>query len=157
MSAPCSIEVTNETLAVLQPAVNAAIAYAKMTNQTRKIELTGELGELLACHCLGLRLVVDSRSEGFDALDVSQSSPQTVQIKSRRSERDELPKDSGRLGTFSNHPFNYALMVILDARYALAEIWKAPASSLNPIIEKHKRRNPTLREFKKVGQKVFSQ
>lgn len=106
----------------------------------------------MACHKLGLKLVLDSRSEGFDALN---KDGLRVQIKTRRSESEGLPRDAGRAGVFSKHEFGYALLALLDHKYELCEIWRADYNKLTPIIEKQKRRNPPLSSFKRVGEKIF--
>ena len=80
-----------------------------------------------------------------------------VQIKTRRSETDGLPRDTGRTGIFSKHEFDYALLALLDNKYELREIWRADYNKLKPIIEKQKRRQPNLSSFKRagVGEKIF--
>ncbi len=129
-----------------------ALEYEMLTGGNRKLGITAEVGEVLVCHQLGLRLVLDSRSEGFDAVD---KDAKKVQIKTRRSEAEGLPRDAGRTGTFSKHPFNYALLALLSNRYELCEIWRANYRRLKPIIDKRKRRNPNLSSFKRVAEKVF--
>ncbi len=78
-----------------------------------------------------------------------------VQIKTRRSESEGLPRDAGRTSSFSKHQFDYALLALVDNKYELCEIWRAEYNKLKPIIEKQKRRQPNLSTFKRVGEKIF--
>ncbi len=59
-----TIRVDDRLLGKIRQAVDAALSYEQATKGTRKLGITGEVGELLACHQLGLDLVIDSRSEG---------------------------------------------------------------------------------------------
>lgn len=133
-------------------AIEAALAYEVATSGKRKLGITGEVGEILVCHQMGLRLMLDPRSVGYDALD---SREKRVEIKTRRSESDGLPRDAGRVSTFSKHKFDYALLGLLDHQYRLCEIWQADCDNLRPIIDKQKRRNPNLSSFKRVAHRVF--
>jgi len=133
-------------------AIEAALAYEVATSGKRKLGITGEVGEILVCHQMGLRLMLDPRSVGYDALD---SREKRVEIKTRRSESDGLPRDAGRVSTFSEHKFDYALLGLLDHQYRLCEIWQADYDNLRPIIDKQKRHNPNLSSFKRVAHRVF--
>lgn len=126
--------------------------YEAATCGKRKLGITAEIEEVGACYQLGLRLVLDARSKGFDAID---KDGLLVQIKSRRSESEGLPRDVGRVGSFSKHRFDYALLVLLDHSYELCEIWRAGYEKIKPLIEKQKRRNPNLASFKRVAKKIL--
>ena len=147
-----TVKITQEVLQVVEQVIQGALEYEKVTDQTHKMGITGEVGEVLSCYHLGLRLCVDPRAAGFDAID---SEGKKVQIKTRRSETDGLPNDAGTLGTFSKHPFDYALLVLLDRQYRVAEIWRAEYDDALPLIEKKKRRNPNLSLFKKASRRVW--
>ena len=146
------LAITDSILETMTKAVEAELAYEQATNCGRKFGITGEVGEILVCRALGLNLVKDPRSEGFDAVDANGS---RVQIKARRAESSEIPNDSGRLSRFSCHDCDYVLLGILSKEYQLVEIWKADYVRLKPIIEKHKRANPTIRQFKAIGARVY--
>lgn len=146
------MSLSQEMLTTVRKVIEAELIYEDQTGCGRKFGITGEVGEILVCHVLRLKLVRDPRSEGFDAVDALNL---RIQIKTRRGEDTELPKDTGRLSRFSNHPFDYALMGILDRQYELVEVWKADSSALQPVIEKHKRRNPTIHQFKASGVLVY--
>lgn len=152
MTEPKAITVNEKLINKVKLAVKAGLSYEKATDGRRKLGITGEVGELLACKQLGLKLVLDTRSEGFDAID---KRGLRVEIKSRRSESEGLPRDVGRTSSFSKHKFDYALLVLLDKKYRLRKIWRADYRRLRPIIEKQKRRNPNLASFKRVGEKIF--
>ena len=149
---PKTISVDDHLVKKLKQAIDSALVYEIATHGKRKLGITGEVGEVLTCHQLGLRLMSDPRSEGFDALDKNNKG---VQIKTRRSETKGLPRDVGRISRFSNHKFDYALLCLLDHEYQLCEIWRADYKNLKPIIEQNERRCPTLRSFKKAGEKIF--
>jgi hypothetical protein len=146
------IKITPTILKAVRDAIRATLAYERATNCGRKFGITGEVGEILVCHKLGLRLSKQPRSEGFDAIDRKNN---RVQIKTRRSERDELPADAGSTSTFSKHRFSYALLALLDRDYKLVEVWRADYHQVERIIRKHKRtrRNLTIRQFKSVEKK----
>ncbi len=152
MIKPETIRIDEKLIDKLKLAIRAELSYEKATNGKRKLGITGEVGEVLACKQLGLELVLDSRSQGFDAID---KNGLKVQIKTRRSESEGLPRDMGRTSRFSKHKFDYALLVLLDHNYQLCEIWRASYKKLKPIIEKQKRWDPSLSSFKRVGKKVF--
>jgi len=144
--------INGAVLSAVRDVIAAARRYEATTGEARKVGITGEVGEVLACHKLGLELATDPRSIGFDAVDAD---GKRVQIKTRRSESAGLPRDVGRLGTFSRHPFDYALLVLLDHEYELAEIWRAEYAELKPLVDNQKRRNPSLSAFKKLARKVW--
>ena len=146
------IVVDNNLVEKVKLAIEAALAYEVVTGGKRKLGITGEVGEILVCHQMGLHLMLDPRSEGYDALN---SRGERVQIKTRRSESDGLPRDAGRVSSFSEHEFDYALLGLLDRQYRLCEIWQADYDNIRPIIDKQKRRNPNLSLFKRVAHKVF--
>ena len=152
MGIPKTIEINNKLINKLKSVIDMALVYETATHRKRKLGIIGEVGELLVCYQLGLKLVLDSRSEGFDAMD---KDGLRVQIKTRRSETEGLPRDAGRAGIFSKHQFDYALLALLDNKYELCEIWQADYNKLKPIIEKQKRRNSNLLSFKDVGERIF--
>lgn len=147
-----TLRVSADVIKTVKKAISACLDYEALTDCGRKFGITGEVGEILVCRALKLRLVKDPRCAGFDALDRRNS---VIQIKTRRGERSELPEDSGRLGTFSKHRCDYALMAILNRKYELVEVWRAGYKELLPIIGRHKRRNPTIRQFKNVGEQIL--
>jgi len=138
----------------INSAIDAALLYEDVTNGKRKLGITGEIGEILVCHQLAFKLVSDPRSEGFDAID---KDGKHVQIKTRRSESEGLPRIVGRVSRFSDHKFDYALLAILDKKYRLCQIWRASYNKLRPIIEKEQtdRSGPKLASFMKAGEIIF--
>jgi len=117
-----TLRVGPDMLDAVRAVIESSRAYEEAVGGSRKMGITGEVGEILACHHLGLSLCMDPRSEGYDAVD---REGRHVQIKTRRSESGGLPRDVGRIGTFSDHPFDYALLVVLNEDYSLAEGWRA--------------------------------
>lgn len=147
-----TIAVSDAVMDAVASVVKAELVYQRATNCGRKFGVTGEVGEILVCRALDLRMVENPRSEGFDAVDAK---GRCVQIKTRRGESGDLPKDGGRLSKFSAHECDYALLGILNTEYKLVEVWKADFAKLKPVILKHKRANPTIRQFKSVGVQVY--
>lgn len=143
-----TVIVDNTFIQKINSLIRIELAYERLTKGKRKFGITGEVGELLACNQLGLSFVLNSRSEGFDAID---ENGKKVEIKTRRSETADLPRDTSRTSKFADHKFDYALLVILDNKYRLYEIWKASYKKLLPVIQNNKRRNPSLRSFKNVA------
>ena len=146
------IEITESLLTAVKKAVESAIEYEISTGRKRKLGITGEVGEILTCNKLGLKLILDPRSAGYDAID---NNGRRIQIKTRRSESDSLPKWTGRVSRFSEHEFDYALLVILNPAYEIVEIWRAEYEKLHSFIEKQKRRDPQLDVFRRVGTRIF--
>lgn len=154
MNEPKSIFINKEIVDRINSAIDAALMYENVTNGKRKLGITGEVGEILVCHQLGLKLVLDPRSEGFDAID---KDGRHVQIKTRRRESEGLPRPGGRVSRFSNHKFDYALLALLDRDYKLCQVWRTPYDKLKPIIEKEQteRSGPRLASFMRYGKIVF--
>lgn len=146
------IIIDDKIIGKIKVAIETALDYEIQFHGKRKLGITGEVGEILVCYHLKLRLVLDSRSKGFDAIDKDDL---RVQIKTRRSESEGLPKDAGRTGRFSKHRFDYALLGLLDHNYQLCEVWQANYDKLKPILDKQKRQDPSLSSFKRVGRKIF--
>lgn len=147
-----TLAVSDAVMDAVASVVKAELVYQRATNCGRKFGITGEVGEILVCRALDLKLVENPRSEGFDAVDTK---GRCVQIKTRRGESGDLPKDGGRLSKFSAHECDYALLGILNSEYKLVAVWKADFATLRPIILKHKRANPTIRQFKSIGVQVY--
>ncbi len=147
-----TLAVSDAIMDAVASAIQAELVYQRATNCGRKFGVTGEVGEILVCRALDLKIVEDPRSEGFDAMDAN---GRCVQIKTRRAESADLPNDGGRLSRFSDHECSYVLLGILNKEYKLIEVWKADFVQLKPIIGKHKRANPTIRQFKSIGVQVY--
>jgi hypothetical protein len=147
-----TLAVSDAIMDAVASVIKAELVYQRATNCGRKFGITGEVGEILVCRALDLQMVENPRSEGFDAVDTKGL---CVQIKTRRGESGDLPKDGGRLSKFSAHEFDYALLGILNSEYELVAVWKMDFPKLKPIILKHKRANPTIRQFKSIGVQVY--
>lgn len=147
-----TVAVTGRMLKATRRVIKAALDYENATGGMRKVGITGEVGEVLCCKLMGLRLCIDPRSQGFDAVD---RRGKRVQIKTRRSESDGLPRDAGRVSTFSLHEFDYALLVLMTPDYQIAEIWRAQYAGISGLIGKQKRRNPNLASFKRLSECIY--
>jgi len=113
-----TVAVDTRLLGKIKQAVDAALSYEEVTKRTRKLGITGEVGEVLACHQLRLERVIDPRSEGLDAIDKDGS---RVEIKTRTSESDGLSSNAGRTSRFSAHEFDYAILILLNRQYEISE------------------------------------
>ena len=139
-----TILITPKIKKVTVDAIKIAINYEKLTG--RKLGITGEIGEILTCNKLNLKLLTNPISEGYDAIDKNNKK---YQIKTRRGNPNK-----GRLSRFSEHPFDYAILAILDDNYDITELWQVPFRKLKPALDRHPRRNPSVREFKRLAEKI---
>ena len=146
------IAINSEILERVEQAIQVALDYEIATGGTRRLGITGEVGEVLICKQFKLRMMADPRSEGYDAIDTA---GQRVQIKTRRSETGDTPKNSGRLSRFSEHKYDYVLFGILDAKYRLTRVYRADYEVIEPIIAKNKRRSPSLSAFIKAARQIY--
>jgi len=146
--------INDECMNLVDQITDLAIQYENYFDGKRKLGITGEIGEILTCKELNLKLVLDSINPGYDALDVNNKK---VQIKACRSETLEISPNKSNIGSFSKHIYDYALMILLGRNYEIKEIWKADYSKLEPILSKKKKSNPKIREFKKVAELVYPQ
>jgi hypothetical protein len=147
-----TIVISNDLIKVVERSIATALEYETATQGSRKLGITGEIGEILVCKQMKLKMMKDPRSIGYDAVD---SNGYKVQIKTRRGESGNTPRETGRLGRFSTHKFDYALLGILDDKYQLTEIWRSEYKVIEPIISSQKRRNPGISTFKRVAHKIF--
>ncbi len=127
-------------------AIKAAITYEKVSG--RKLGITGEVGEIIVCSRLKLNLLSNPISAGYDAVDTRGNK---YQIKARRGGSSN---PGAKIGSFSKHKFDYAVLVILDDNYKLVAMYKVSYKKILPVIESSKRRAPTLRKFIKLSQKI---
>ena len=147
-----TLHIDDKMMDLVYKAIDIAVGYEEASRGIRKMPITGEIGEVLICKQLGLNLIADFQSAGIDAID---KNGLKVQIKTRRESQDEPKGNHVRIGRFSEHYFDYALLGILDKQYRLREIWKAEYIDLKPIIDSEKKRNPNLSSFKRVATRVL--
>ena len=144
-----TVEVDNRLLAAAESAIKAAVDYEEATG--RKLGITGEVGEILVCHRLGLRLVKASGAAGFDAIDTQRN---RVQIKTRRDSKGGAINSVGTVGKFTNFDFDYALYAELDTGFEVSSIYKIERDAL-PSLIKRKDNALTVHDFRKYGREVF--
>ncbi|MBI2024953.1 MAG: hypothetical protein HYT03_02630 [Candidatus Harrisonbacteria bacterium] len=140
-----TVRITLKIFKIVKQAISAALEYEKLSG--RNLGITGEVGELLVCKKLGLKLMADPRTAGYDAKD---GRGKTYQIKARRANNNK-----GRISTFSKHQFHYAVLVTLDEKYRVIGLWRTTHNQLAQILLKRKRRDPSIREFKRISEKLF--
>lgn len=147
-----TLHIDDKMMDLVYKAVDIAVKYEAVSQGIRKMPITGEVGEVLICKQLGLKLIADFLAAGIDAID---ESGLKVQIKTRRESQDEPKGNNVRIGRFSEHYFDYALLGILDKQYRLREVWRAEYADLKPIIDGEKRRNPSMSSFKRVAKRIM--
>ena len=64
-----SIEITQSQIDLIDSVIELAVHYEDMTDHKRKLGITEEVGEIRVCFKYGLRLILDSQSVGYDAID----------------------------------------------------------------------------------------
>ena len=127
--------------------------YEKLFSFQRKLGITGEVGEILISYLFDLELLENDINKGFDAVDSNNNEVQIKAVRKRPTEEQTNFK-SGRVSKFSEHIFDYCYLVAFDEFYNPIEIWKAEYEKLYPLLQKNKKRNPTVRQFEKVAEKV---
>lgn len=143
-----TICITDEIYDMTLKAIKVAIEYDKLIG--RNLGITGEVGEILACRKLGLKLLKNPISVGYDAIDENEKF--SYQIKTRRVKGRNL---SGVTGIFSKHHFDYSVLLILDEDYKILKIYQTEHKKLNQILERRRRRNPTIRQFIAVSDCIY--
>ena len=147
-----TLTIDDRLLDLVYKSIDIAVKYQEASCGIRKMPITGEVGEVLICKQLNLNLVADLQSAGFDAID---NDGLKVQIKTRREGQDEPKGNHVRVGRFSEHYFDYALLGIIDRQYRLREVWRSEYADLKPVIDKEKRRNPSMSSFKRVAKRIL--
>lgn len=147
-----TVEVDDELMSIVRSAIASAIAYEEAMPGRRQLGITGEIGKLLVCHTLGLRLLTDPRAKGFNALD---KDGRRVWITARRSETEALPSSSGRVGTPRRDGFAWAVLALLDRQYELAEVHRGEHDDLCGIVENHSRPDLSISEFKSAAKRIL--
>ena len=140
-----TILITPNIKKVVVDAIKIAIDYEKLTG--RKLGITGEIGEILTCDKLGLKLLANPISSGYDA--IGKNNKKKYQIKTRRGDSNK-----GRISRFSKHPFDYAILTILKSNYDIRGLWQVSFPKLKPILDRCKRRNPSVTKFKSLAKKI---
>src|SRR3989338_4701641 len=109
-----TIKITPAIWQTVRKVVSVALKYEKLTG--RNLGITGEVGELLVCQKLKLKLSADPLTAGYDAVDKNRK---RYQIKTRRAHNDR-----GRISSFSKHGFDYAVLITLGKNYKISGLWQ---------------------------------
>lgn len=141
--------------AILARARDAAVEYYDLTG--KPLGITGEIGEFYAAEELGLDLA-PPRAAGYDATDPR--SGKTIQIKSRAL--DNAKHHAGQVGSINlNHAFDMVLLVLMNKRYELQEIYEADRATVKAALLKpgSKARNErgalAVSKFISIGKQVW--
>lgn len=135
-------------------AVLVTLARSYKARFHRSLPLTGEIGELYACHRLKL-IREPPGTKGFDAKDADGL---RVQIKSRApGGLAGAVNRSGRINRFHNWDFDYALLTLLDGDYEVKGIWRAERRSLEEAQAdvQNDRAGVHVSTFIKIGEQVW--
>ena len=137
-------------------AVLVRLARSYKAHFRRTLPITGEIGELYACHRFKLVREPPGTS-GFDARDAD---GKRVQIKSRAPSRlAGAVNRSGRINRFHNWGFDYALLTLLDGDYEVDGIWRAERRCLEEAQEqvKNDRAGIHVSTFIKIGEQAWGE
>ncbi len=121
------VEINLSSLAPIRKTAMAALRFEDAMVGTRKLNVTSHIGQMLACYHLKLRLNVDPHQRDYCALDAEH---QRVQIKTRRLVVPLPTKEDTRLGRLPQADTDYTILVQLDHRYRLLDIWQADTEQL---------------------------
>lgn len=149
-----TFDIKNKIVLKINQVINIALEYERYFDYERKLGITGEIGEILACFYFDLKLVKNNRNEGFDAIDENQNRIQIKSVRKEPKKGDKTNLRAGRTSRFSEHEFDYCLLLLFNQKYELKEVWKANFKELKNAIEKQKRRNPSIKEFIKYAKQV---
>ncbi len=139
-----TIKINGKIIEKVAQATKVAVEYEKLTG--RKLGITGEVGEVLVCKKLGLQLMADPLSAGYDAVKAGKK----YQIKTRRVDHRR-----GKIGRFSKHNFDFAILAILDKNYKIKELYQASYKKLKPLIDQAPRGALSFNQFVRVAKKIF--
>ncbi len=123
-----------------------AVEYKKQFN--KNLGITAEIGEYKAAKLLKLQRVEGNINPGYDALDGKKK----VQIKTRI-----FKKKAERTGNFSNHKYDYALLVLLSPDYEVLEIYKATEYMVKNALDAQSYKRPSLPigKFMDIGRRIY--
>lgn len=122
-----AVEIHLSNLAPIRKVAMAALRYEDAMAGTRRLNVTSQIGQMLACYHLKLKLNVDPHQREHCAID---SEGQRIQIKTRRLISPEPAKSDNRLGSLPLAESDYTILVQLDHHYRLVDIWKAETPAL---------------------------
>ncbi|MBI2050763.1 MAG: hypothetical protein HYT31_03065 [Parcubacteria group bacterium] len=118
----------NQKLKLISQIKSLAKRYYNLTG--RPLGVTGEIGEYEACRLLNLRLA-PARQDGYDATQGKKK----IQIKTRRIISGRI--NGGRLGSIDlSKEWDSTLLVLLDERYQVSDIYKASRSKIEEELKK---------------------
>ena len=144
---------------ILHDVKTLAIEYYERTG--KPLGVTGEIAEFEAAEKLGLELA-EARATGFDATRRKGRRTQTVQIKGRRI-LDGKPRYAGRVSKIDlSKPFDVVVLVLLDERYEVVEIWEAERDTVEARIRapgskaRNERGSLGISQFRSIAQRVWS-
>lgn len=151
-----TIPITDDIIETLGKAIEISRNFEDLTG--KQMNITGIVGEVLACKKHNLRLVVNDINVGYDALDKNRD---RVQIKTRRCKGARTTT----IGSF-NVLFDHAILVLLNERYELEEDYCCSSKSIKDHFErindnrkkegKSEKKNMTTEEFKTLAKKEKS-
>ncbi|MCP3104227.1 hypothetical protein LZ198_35725 [Myxococcus sp. K15C18031901] len=133
-------------MAILKDVKPLAREYYEATG--KPLGVTGEIAEYEAANILGLQLTI-AREHGMDA----KKNGFTFQIKGRRA-------TEGQTGRFSNGPWDYALLVLLDDCFDADSIYLAERALVIAALDapgskgRNEGRSLAIAKFKAIAGKA---
>ena len=127
-----------------------AARYYRLTG--KPLGVTGEIGEQEVARLLHLQLE-GARSPGYDAKD---DQGRRYQIKTRSLDAKSRKKTQ-MTGTLNGKDWDAALLVFMDEKLTVLEIWEADREDLDCELTRpgskgrNERRQLSLSKFKKIG------
>lgn len=134
-----------------------AIRYSALTG--KPLGVTGEIAELEAARLLGVTLA-DARQAGYDAIRIGNGGKERLQIKGRCFAEDRSLGQ--RVGSIRfDHPWDAALLVLLDKSYDATAIYEAPRTAIEVALSvpgskaRNERRALSVSKFISIGKLVW--
>ncbi|WP_300375659.1 hypothetical protein [Henriciella sp.] len=116
---------------ILKQVKKLAVEYYDITG--KPLGVTGEIAEVEAAQHLGLELT-EARTEGYDAVRRDGNNITRIQIKGRWKRQG---KNWGRVGSINTtKAFDTVMLVLMQGRYEVAEIWEAPRAAILDRLSK---------------------
>jgi hypothetical protein len=140
---------------LLSGAKQIAREYYSLTG--KPLGITGEIAEYEAAKHLRIKLT-SARQEGYDAVELHGGKKKRLQIKGRCLQNNCKPGQ--RLGSIRlEKKWDAVLMVLLDHKFELLEIWEAPRSKIAKALKepgsrvRNERGALGVLKFKSIGKR----
>lgn len=157
------MQITSGLLSAIRTAILLQLRYQKLGD--RRLIETGEVGEVLVCHLLGLNLLSNKIADGIDAELPTPRGVIQYQIKTRKRTKG---KRTGEIGAFSRDkktkrlkPFDYAIYIQFGFNFHIEGVWITTFHDVSQkLLMKTKNKRKTVStltpgEFKSIGKRMI--